>query len=225
MKLAINQSNYIPWKGYFDIIGAADLFIIFDNAQFTKNDWRNRNLIKTENGISWLSIPVGQKINRRICDVEINNQWQEKHWNLIELSYKASSYFNEISKWLKPMYLDYEYKYLSEVNKTFIIKICEYLEITTVIRDSRDFVLADGKSNRLVDLCIQTGATHYISGPSAKNYIKKNLFDQAGITIEWFDYTGYQSYSQLWGEFDHNVSILDLLFNCGAKSKAYLKNS
>lgn len=224
MRLAINQSNYIPWKGYFDIIAAADLFIIFDDAQFTKNDWRNRNLIKTQQGTSWLSIPVGKNINRKIYDVKIEDEWQKKHWNLIELNYKNSDHFVEISKWLKPLYLDCDYKYLSEANKNFIVTICKYLNIATEIKESKNYILKEGRSEKLVDLCKQTGATHYLSGPAAKNYLDTYIFTQEGIAIEWMDYSNYKKYNQLWGKFDHHVSILDLLFNCGAKSKSYIKN-
>jgi hypothetical protein len=225
MKLAISQSNYIPWKGYFDIIAAADLFIIYDDAQFTKNDWRNRNIIKTKNGLSWLSIPVGKNINRSIYDVELHHEWQKKHWHLIELHYNSANYFDEISQWLKPLYLNTEYKYLSDANKTFITSICKYLDIKTQINESKNYVLKGGRSKKLVNLCIKTGATSYLSGPAAKNYLDTHLFDEAGIALEWMDYTGYKKYNQLWGKFDHNVSILDLLFNCGTKSKTYIKNS
>lgn len=223
MKLAIIQSNYIPWKGYFDIIAASDLFIILDDVQFTKNDWRNRNLIKTRNGSSWISIPVGKNIKRKMCDVKVDNNWQQKHWNLIEINYRSSAYFLDIAKWLKPLYLDFNFTHLSEVNKIFITHICEYLNINTNIKESKDFFLKNEKSNKLIDLCLQTKATTYLSGPAGKNYIDMDLFQQSGIAIEWMDYSGYQEYNQLWGEFDHNVSILDLLFNCGPNSINFLK--
>lgn len=225
MKIAINQSNYIPWKGYFDIIASADLFIIFDDAQFTKNDWRNRNKIKTASGTKWLSIPVGKNIKRKIYDVGINNQWQKKHWSIIETNYQSSKYYREISDWLKPLYFHCIYDSLSEVNKAFITSICKYLEITTRIVETKDYKLAKGRSNKLVDLCIQSNATHYITGPSAKNYLDLTLFDKANIKVEWMDYNEYEKYDQLWGTFDHNVSIIDLLFNCGLESKNYLKKT
>ena len=153
----------------------------------------------------------------------MDNNWQKKHWNLIEINYGSSAYFLDIAKWLKPLYLDFNFTHLSEVNKTFIKHICEYLSINTNIKESKDFSLVNEKSNKLIDLCLQTNAKTYLSGPAGKNYIDMDLFQQSGVAIEWMDYSGYQEYNQLWGEFDHNVSILDLLFNCGPNSINFLK--
>jgi len=221
-KLAVSQSNYIPWKGYFDMIAAVDKFVILDDVQFTKNDWRNRNIIKTPLGPSWLSIPVGKKINRKIFEVRLEVSWQEKHWKLIEDNYKKAKYFKDISHWLKPLYLDQEYLSLSEVNFHFINAICSYLRIKTKIYDSRDFTLVDGRSERLIDLCKQLGVAQYFSGPSAKDYIDQELFNESNINICWMNYNDYPIYPQLWGDFEHSLSILDLLFNCGEKSFEYM---
>lgn len=222
--VAILQSNYIPWKGYFDIIASVDEFILYDDMQFTKNDWRNRNKIKTPNGLEWLSIPVGQNINRRIRDVEINNPgWQEKHWRTLQANYSRSPYFREIFSLLEPIYCEYKHTHLSQVNRILIEAVCNYLGIKTVIKNSWDYELTDGKTERLVDLCLRSNATEYISGPAARNYIQAELFSNEGIHLKWFEYEGYPEYVQLWGEFQHGVSILDLLFNCGKNSPRYMK--
>lgn len=223
-KVAILQSNYIPWKGYFDLIAAVDEFIIYDEMQFTKNDWRNRNKIKTPQGVQWLTIPVGQNISRQIAEVKLKDPlWQVKHWKTLESNYHRAQYFEEITEILKPLYLQKQHTYLSVLNKELIKVICLYLGIKTKISDSKDYRLIAGKSVRLVDLCLQAKATEYISGPAARDYIEEDLFLSQNIQLTWFDYTGYPQYPQLWGEFIHQVSILDLLFNCGRSAPNYMR--
>lgn len=223
-KVAILQSNYIPWKGYFDMIAAVDEFILFDDVQFTKNDWRNRNKIKTPQGVEWISIPVGQNINRRIRDVDLPNDiWQKKHWKSLVSNYGRAAHFNAIAAWLKPMYCSRSYTHLSQMNRCFIEAMCTYLGIRTIITNSWDYNLLDDKTERLVDICTQAGGTEYVSGPAAKNYIEENIFKERGIKLSWFEYTGYSEYPQLWGKFTHEVSILDLLFNCGTDAPQYMK--
>ncbi|MGS1110738.1 WbqC family protein [Achromobacter anxifer] len=222
--VAILQSNYVPWKGYFDLIAAVDEFVIYDEVQFTKNDWRNRNQIKTPQGTQWLSIPVGADIQRRICEVELPaGPWPEKHWKTLAANYGRAPYFDDVARWLKPLYLERRYQRLSELNLAFIKAICGYLGIGTKISDSSDFEHTPGKTGRLVGLCRQAGAQRYISGPAAKAYLDESEFSAVGIRVEWFDYAGYPEYPQLWGEFEHAVSVLDLLFNCGAGSPQYMR--
>lgn len=224
-KIAILQSNYIPWKGYFDIIAAVDEFILYDDMQYTKNDWRNRNRIKTPKGLEWLTIPAGSDISRRIRDVELrDDRWQLKHWKTIVANYRKSAHFDEISEWLKPLYLNMHHTNLSQLNRQFIDAICNYLDIRTKISYSWEYSLTPGKSQRLVDLCIQTNAQEYISGPAAKGYLEESIFAETGIKITWFDYSNYSQHPQLWGDFTHEASILDLLFNCGKLSKTHMKH-
>jgi hypothetical protein len=223
-KVAILQSNYIPWKGYFDLIAAVDEFILYDDMQFTKNDWRNRNKIKTPKGLEWISVPVGQDINRRIREVKIPNcNWQKKHWKTFVSNYGRAPHFKEVAAWIEPLYLDRRYTHLSELNQCFIKDICGYLGIKTIITNSWDYTLVDGKTERLVDLCTQADCTEYISGPAAKDYIEESVFQKRGIKLTWFDYSGYPEYQQLWGKFTHEVSILDVLFNCGIEAPRYMK--
>ena len=223
-KIAILQSNYIPWKGYFDIIAAVDEFILYDDVQFTKNDWRNRNKIKTPQGVQWLTVTVGQDIKRRIRDVELlNSKWQTKHWKTLESNYRRAPYFEEVAAIFEPLYMQRQHANLSALNQMFIEAICAYLNITTKISHSWDYQLVEGKSARLADLCTQAGATEYISGPAAKDYIEENVFAEQGIKLTWFDYEGYPEYPQLWGDFTHTVTILDLLFNCGNAAPQYMR--
>ena len=225
-KVAILQSNYIPWKGYFDLIFNVDEFIIYDDMQFTKRDWRNRNKIKTPTGLQWLSVPVLSKgkFHQKINQTKINgNKWQKDHWNTLTKNYSRAHFFEEISKWLKPLYLERDYSFLSDLNLTFIDAICSYLNIKTKISSSSGYELTGDKTKRLANLCKQALGTEYISGPAAKDYIDEGVFDHLGIKLTWFNYGNYESYTQLWGSFCHDVSILDLLFNCGQDAAGYLK--
>ena len=223
-KLAILQSNYIPWKGYFDLIAAVDEFILYDDVQFTKNDWRNRNQIKTPRGPEWLSVPVGQNIRRSIREVEITtHDWQATHWAKLRESYGSAPHFAEVAAWLEPLYLSETHHNLSAMNERFMRAIGQFLGIATPITHVWDYPVTQGQTERLVALCKAAGASCYVSGPSAKAYLDTAQFDEAGIQVEWFDYSGYPEYQQLWGDFTHHVSILDLLFNTGSQARAFMK--
>ena len=225
-KLAIVQSNYIPWKGYFDLIAAVDEFILYDDVQYTRRDWRNRNKIKTPQGLQWLTVPVlvKGKYHQKIRDTEINDlDWSLLHWKTLVQNYRHAPYFEEIAALLEPLYLKESYTHLSQLNSHFIRVICNYLGIKTVISNSSSYSLCNDKTERLADLCVQTNSTEYISGPAAKGYIDEHIFTERGIKLIWFDYSGYQEYSQLWGKFIHGVSILDLLFNCGKEAPRYMR--
>ena len=223
-KLAILQSNYIPWKGSFDLISYVDEFIIYDDMQFTKNDWRNRNKIKTPQGLNWITIPVGSDNNRRIRDVIfINNDWRLKHCKTLEANYRKSPFFEEIFSFIKPIIIDENLNSLTELNVSLIKSICSYLGILTPITYCWDYGLIEGKTERLVDLCEKSKADVYVSGPAAKDYIDQALFDKSKIQLEWFEYPNYSEYPQLWGEFQHSVSILDLMFNCGKESYKFMR--
>ena len=226
-KVAIVQSNYIPWKGYFDMIAAVDEFILYDDMQYTRRDWRNRNLIKTPQGLQWLTVPVRVKGKylQKICETEIDGvDWAAVHWRSIAQNYKKAPYFSPVASWLEPLYMQGRYGLLSDLNRSLILAICSYLGITTKITNSSEYVLADGKTERLVDLCLQAAGNEYISGPAAKDYIDTRIFEAAGVKLTWFSYSGYPEYPQLWGDFSHGVTILDLLFNCGEESSRYMRH-
>lgn len=225
-KIAVVQSNYIPWKGYFDMIAAVDEFILYDDMQYTKRDWRNRNLIKTPQGLQWLTVPVlvKGKFHQKICDTEIDGtEWATTHWKAMVQNYRRAPCFTEIATWLEPIYAEGLFTHISQLNRHLIEAICKYLEIKTTIKNSWDYTLPDGKTERLAGLCAQAGGTEYISGPAAKEYIEEKIFTEMGIKLTWFDYSGYSEYPQLWGEFSHGVTILDLLFNCGNDSPKYMR--
>jgi len=225
-KVAILQSNYIPWKGYFDLIASVDIFVWYDEVQYTKQDWRNRNRIKTENGLKWISVPVTVNglYKQKMSETKVADpNWGISHWAKIEAAYKPAEFFDEISVWLMPLLTDCEYEHLFEINRSLIKSICKYLDIKAEFICSGDMELCDGKVDRLVNICSQLNAETYVSGPAAKAYLDIDLFTESNIQVEWFDYAGYTPYQQLWGDFEHHVSILDVLFNCGPESKKIIK--
>ena len=227
-KIAILQSNYIPWKGYFDIINMVDEFFILDDVQYTKRDFRNRNLIKTPKGLRWITIPVKvknryfQKINETII---ADNSWAESHWSQLRQNYFKSKYFNEYKTIFEDLYLNINSKSLSKINFKFLKTINEILGIRTKVsypnktsKNSKD------KNLRLIEICKKSNANIYLSGPSAKNYLNLNEFKNFGVKVEWMSYENYIEYDQLFPPFNHFVSILDLIFNHGLNSKKYMKS-
>jgi hypothetical protein len=226
-KIAIVQSNYIPWKGYFDLIRRSDEFVLYDDAQYTKRDWRNRNRIKTPHGPIWLSIPVEVKGKylQAIKDTRVSDaSWNERHLKTIVANYARAPYYRHYREAVEELFLGCRTRLLSEINFRFLSRICEMLGITTRLSWSMDYtgMHAPGKNERLLELCRQAGATEYLSGPSARGYLDASLFEAAGMTLTFMDYTGYPEYPQLHPPFDHFVSILDLLFSTGPDALSYM---
>lgn len=227
-KVAILQSNYIPWKGYFDLIGFVDEFVIYDDMQFTKRDWRNRNKIKTSLGPQWLTIPVqvkgkySQKINETII---LDSKWVSSHLKSLEFNYKKAPFFSEIFPRIEETYKEAaNLEYLSDINYVFIKEINDILSIKTRIIDSRKFKIEGNKTNALLSVLKQMdGITTYLTGPAAKDYLDEMLINKEGINVEWMDYSDYKEYHQLYPPFVHEVSILDLLFNEGTDSRLFMK--
>lgn len=225
-RVAILQSNYIPWKGYFDLIASVDEFVFYDVAQYTKNDWRNRNKIKTPNGMQWLTIPVKQeRLEQTILETRISdNKWNIKHWKSISNAYSKAKFFKEYRDAFEQLYLSSHELCLSRINYKFIQLINTLLGVKTQLSFADDYVLVNGKNERLVDLCRKLEATHYISGPAAQAYLDEGLFRSEGICVEWMDYSEYPEYEQLHPPFEHAVSVIDLIFNQGPDSAKYMKN-
>lgn len=226
-RVASVQSNYIPWKGYFDLIDEVDEFVLLDEVQYTRRDWRNRNQIKTPRGVRWLTIPVSSKSHRSRAINEIriaDPEWARSHWSAIQQAYRGAPEFEHAARVLEPAYRGAgSLELLSEVNHTFLCRLCSGLEITTKITWSSDYPSPASLSQRLLDICQGSGATEYVSGPRARAYLDVGLFEQAGIEVSWFDYSGYPEYRQLHGPFTHRVSIVDLLFCEGNRSRQFLK--
>ncbi len=222
-RVAVIQSNYIPWKGYFDIIHDVDEFIFYDDVQYTRGAWRNRNRIKTARGPSWLTIPVGPDENRLICDVRLPaTSWQAKHWQRLLSAYEQAPFFAQLRPLLEEIYQGQQWRLLSDWNQHLIRAVAGVLGIRTRFRDSREFTLTGRKQERLVGLLRQSGCDVYVSGPAARDYIDRQRFADAGIEVIWKDYDGYPEYPQFHPPFLHQVTVLDLLVHTGPQAPHYI---
>lgn len=220
-KIAIVQSCYIPWKGFFDIVKAVDHFVVYDDVQYVRRHWHNRNRIVTPNGLLWLSIPVKTKGNyhETIDNIRVSEAWAEKHWKSIELNYKKAPHFADLAERFRTAYETADkLERLSDINMLFIRLISDILDLQTEFSWSTDHASEGVRTDRLLTLCQSLNARCYLSGPAAKVYFEGEKFDAAGIDYEWMDYSGYPEYPQMQGqEFEHGVTVLDLLFNAGVE--------
>jgi hypothetical protein len=222
----ITQSNYIPWKGYFDSINLVDELILLDDVQYTRRDWRNRNRIKTPQGVRWLTIPVQVKgrFHQRICETRVTRpDWGQRHFSTLQCCYGRTKYFRAYEPLLQTLYLGEQSEFLTEINLRFINAICNLLGITTVIRSSLEFDQCEGRNDRLLAICRKAGITDYYSGKAAMAYLDESKFRSSGVAVHWLDYGGYREYPQPHGPFEHAVTILDLLFNTGPDARSYMK--
>jgi hypothetical protein len=206
------------------MIHDVDLFIFLDDVQYTQRDWRNRNKIKTPGGLDWLTAPTNGTRQHRIHEVEFtDSKWQLKHWQSLRHNYGKAPYFQLYRPFLEDVYLHRRWVNLYELNQYLIEEIAhQFLGISTVFADDRQYHATDAKQELIIDLAIKAGATHYISGPSAKNYIDEARFAQTGIELTWKDYSGYPEYPQSHPPFEHGVTILDLLFHTGPMASYYI---
>ncbi len=228
MNVVILQPSYIPWRGYFDQICRADLFVFFDDVQYDKRGWRNRNQIKTAQGKQWLTIPVhsrgAQTQNIPIHQIRIvwDEPWNQAHLRAIRQSYRKAPYFAQYLPLLETFYQRQD-ECLADFTVDFTIALARELgnTHTRFIRSSQIAGIQGQKTDRLLQILQAVGGTHYISGPSANDYIEEAKFQAAGITLEYMEYT-YPEYPQLYPPFDPHVSILDLLFMMGPEAPNYI---
>ena len=224
--LATVQSNYIPWKGYFDLINKADIFVFRDDVQYTKDSWRNRNRIITANGPIWLTIPVRLEHHDQISsDIKIADpDWAEKHWRRIDQHYRTASYFSMYKDAVKDVYeKTRKMEYLCSINHEFIRFFCYALSIETPLMPISNYQLSGDRNEKLIDLCRQANCNTYLSGPTAKVYIDNELFEKNGIKVEYMQYGPYPEYKQSYTPFNHEVSILDLFFHTGSDARKYME--
>jgi WbqC-like protein family len=228
VRAGIIQSNYIPWKGYFDFIDAVDVFILLDDVQYTRRDWRNRNRIKTNNGPKWLSIPVEAKGKylQRIDETHVaGSAWVDEHMNALRHSYRSAPHFHKEWPWIQAIYEACRAEdLLTRINERFIRAICDRLDIRTPIHRSTEFDLTTGKNERLIHLCGQIGATEYLSGPAARDYMRLDEWQAQGINVLYKSYDGFPQYEQPFPPFEDGVTILDLLFCTGPEAGRYFRS-
>lgn len=201
-----------------------DLFVFYDDVQYTKNDWRNRNRVKTPAGLHWLTVPVGSAIHRLVCEVEIHDRaWPAKHWKTLSQSYARAPHFAAYAPFFEEMLLGQAWDNLSALNQTFIRRIArDLLGIRTEFADSRAYRLSGRRQERLLQLLQEVGAQVYLSGPSARAYIEEPVFARAGIEVRYKSYAGYPEYPQSYPPFVHEVSIVDTLFHLGSASADHI---
>ena len=228
MRIGILQPGYLPWLGFFEQMHKSDVFVIYDDVQYDKNGWRNRNRIKTANGIQWLTVPVLRKFEQHpmIKDVLIDNtvNWRKKHLLSIKQSYAKAAFFKKYESMLDDAY-SRSWDRLVDIDMFFILKFAESLGIDTkkIIRSS-SLNIAGDRIERLVKICLHFGADIFFEGASGRNYIDPEVFLTHGINVEFQNYL-HPTYKQLYGDFVPYLSVVDLLFNCGDNSLSILASN
>mgnify|MGYP000061084719 CR=1 FL=1 len=216
--VVVSQSNYLPWKGYFDLVREADHLVLLETVQFTRRDWRSRNRIKSPDGVQWLSVPVNAPGGRltSVSEGEISDSsWPQKHLRAIELSYRRTPHFEPTFGIISES-LEAGDVYLSELNERILRAMLDHLGIELVVSAARGPIETVDASERILRLVLERGGTRYLSGPAAKSYLDIGLFTAAGIDVDFFEYPDYPEYKQLWPPFRHDVSMIDVLFHLGA---------
>ena len=220
------QSNYLPWRGYFDFIDDVDLFVIYDDVQYTRKDWRNRNKIKTNKGTQWLTVPVHYSLSNPAlimhAEISYDEAWQRKHVGNILQWYKSAPYFNHYSDELFNQINGHNLT-ISELNISLIRWVMKILKISTPIIHSSEITSTGDRNERIIDILKQLNCSTYLLGPAAKDYVNEDAYRKENIELHYKTYD-YLSYPQLQGDFNGAVSIIDLLFNCGPESRVLMKS-
>lgn len=225
-KIAILQPNYIPWKGVFDLISRVDVFVFYDDVQFTAKDWRSRNRIRTAHGDIWLSVPVLSKglRDQRICDAMIDprSNWQAKHYKALKANYQKARYFKDYEYLLEEIYLANHWTKIAELNIFATKLIARAIGVDAEWHRSSDLGQSGDKNGeRAINICKALGCDSFINGPSARAFMDASLFQKNGIALDYMSYS-YPEYEQLYQPFVHEVTVLDVVFNCGPDSRAFV---
>lgn len=228
MIVSIHQPNFLPWLGYFYKLTQCDVFVLLDNVQYTKNSFINRNRIKTPRGADWLTVPVIIKgrFGQLIRDVEINSSvdWRKKHLGTLEANYRKAKYFEPIFQGLETIYSVNDWINLCELNIMLLEWALSILGLKKNLVRASDLNLEGESTQLLIDIIKELGGDTYLSGFGGANYQEEELFEKAGITLTYYDFK-HPVYPQLWNDFIPNLSIIDLLFNCGSESLDVLLGS
>jgi len=229
MRLVIMQPSYLPWLGYFDLLLQSDLFLVYDNVQYDKDGWRNRNRIKTANGAQWVTVPVLTKgLNRPTNkEIQINNKepWARKHLMSMKMNYAKAPHFGLVYPIIEEI-LSRPWEHLIDLNLGCLKMFCDFLEIKTPVSLVSDLnlSLSEGKTEKLVEICRHMKADEFYEPAAGSQYIDAQQFEASEIKLIFQDYQ-HPTYPQLHGAFVSHLSIVDLLFNCGKSSISYLKSN
>jgi hypothetical protein len=223
-KVAIIQSNYLPWKGYFDMIHRVDTFVFLEDVQYTTRDWRNRNKVKMADGSTrWITVPVLGGRDQLICDAKIDfsTNWSNKHLESLRLSYGKTPYFDRYFPTIKEI-LENPPERLSNLNQWLVAQVSQWLGIKSEFVSSEVLAIPGSKDDKLIGILKAVGGDHYLSGPAARDYIVNEKFENAGIELEYMDYSHYPPYQQISDPFEPGVMILDLLFMQGDQAPRFI---
>jgi hypothetical protein len=225
MRVTIHQPQFLPWLGYLDKIDQADLFILLDTVQFKKNEWQNRNRVRTAQGWQWLTVPVLHHFGQRIDEVVINPTaaWKAQHLRALDMHYVRAPYRDRYLAQLRDLYSS-PWKKLSDLNKATVQWLLEAYGITTPVQSAADFAARDEPTDRLIDLCRAVGATQYLAGPGAEHYMDKPRFESSGVRLEIQAFQ-HPVYRQVYEPFEPNLSALDLLLMSGPDALTTLRHT
>ena len=218
MIVAVHQPQFMPWLGYFDKMDQADCFVLLDNVQFKKNEWQNRNKIKTSNGTQWLTVPVNYRFPQKISEVHLHEagNWRRKHLQALRTNYSTAAFWKDAEEWLTAFYSQ-EWRELTAINGASIDWISEILDIGTPVRWASSMNLRTDPTDRLLDICEEFGADSYLSGAGGRNYLQAERFAAVGVEVIFQEYA-HPVYSQNSENFESHLSAIDLVLNCGRKS-------
>ncbi|MCR4345087.1 MAG: WbqC family protein [Candidatus Scalindua sp.] len=225
MLITIHQPQYLPWLGYLDKIDKADVFVILDNVQFKKNEWQNRNRIKTAQGCQWITVPVLYRFPEKIDEVRINNKanWGRKHLQALITNYSKSIYFDNYKIFFEDIF-SRSWDRLVDINVAIIKFLISALDLKTKLVIASDLKLREEPTERLIDICKTLNGNKYLAGKDGNKYMDLELFEKEGIEVIFQDFK-HPVYNQLFGDFEPYMSAVDLLFNCGDNSLEILRGN
>lgn len=222
--LSIHQPQYLPYLGFFHKIAHSDIFVALDDTQFQKNGVQNRNKIKTAQGWQWLTVPIQHRFGQRICEVQLDGRtpWPRKHAHTLRANYARAPYYDQYAPTLNDL-LDAKYDNLSQLNMALTHWVLSILEVRTPILCASGLNVAGEQTTRLINICQAMGADCYLSGPGGRQYMELELFAAAGIQVQWQQFEP-PVYPQCFPQtgFIPNLSVIDVLFNCGPESARFL---
>ena len=222
--LVVLQPGYLPWLGFFDQMRRSDIFVLYDDAQFDKNGWRNRNRIKSPAGPHWLTVPVRvNSLSQRILETEIDNRqpWARKHLGTIKQFYYKAPYLKRYLPVLEELLMGRYWERIIDLDIAVIELMCAWLGLKRRTVHSSGLDIQGERSERLLNMCLHFGVRRYLSGNAAQSYLDVELFARHGIEVEWQNYQ-HPVYPQQHGEFVPFLSALDLLLNCGDESASMI---